>query len=145
MNCLRASGVDLAHVTLSHTDRKPDVAYHRDILQSGVRVEFDSAFRWTEGNPTLDLLVALAPDFPDQLMLGMDAARRSYWKQYGGKPGMSFLLTDFRPQLRESRIDGEPPEENFCQHAGIRLPVQFAQDVINQESLGDFKGGRFPD
>lgn len=101
---LRASGVDLAHVTLSHTDRKPDVAYHRDILQSGVRVEFDRAFRWTEGNPTLDLLVALAPDFPDQLMLGMDAARRSYWKQYGGKPGMSFLLTDFRPQLRKAGL-----------------------------------------
>lgn len=101
---LRAMGVDLAHVTLSHTDRKPDVAYHRDILQSGVRVEFDSAFRWKEGNPTLDLLIALAPDFPDQLMLGMDAARRGYWKQYGGKPGMSFLLTDFRPQLRKAGL-----------------------------------------
>lgn len=96
---LRELRVDLAHVCLSHTDRKPDTAYHRDILQSGVRVEFDSGSRWKEGNPTLDLLVALAPEFPDQLMLGMDAARRGYWNCYGGKPGLSFLLTTFRMLL----------------------------------------------
>lgn len=92
-------GVDLSHVTLSHTDRKPDPAYHRDILQSGVNVEFDSAFRWKNGNPTLDLLHALFAEFPGQLMLGMDAARNSYWKAYGGTPGMSFLLTDFSNRL----------------------------------------------
>ena len=98
---LREFDVDIAHVTLSHTDRKPDVKYHRDILQSGVNVEFDSAFRWKpgQGNPTLDLLRALFAEFPNQLMLGMDAARRGYWKSYGGAPGMSFLLTDFSRHL----------------------------------------------
>ena len=92
---LQQCGVDLTRVTLSHTDRKPDLAYHRKILQSGVRIEFDSAFRWPQGNPTLDLLVALTPEFPDQIMLGMDAARASYWRSHGGAPGMSFLLTEF--------------------------------------------------
>jgi len=96
---LSAFGVDLHHVVLSHTDRKPDAAYHRDILQSGVRVEFDSAFRWKEGNPTLDLVLALVAEFPSQILLGMDAARQSYWKSYGGRPGLSYLLTDFRKQL----------------------------------------------
>lgn len=101
---LRDADVALAHVTLSHTDRNPDAAYHRDILQSGVRVEYDSAFRWKNGNPTLDLLVALVADFPGQIMLGMDAARRGYWKNYGGNPGMSYLLTDFSTQLRAAGI-----------------------------------------
>ena len=45
-------GVDLRQVVLSHTDRQPDIGYHREILQSGVRVEYDSCFRWeSEGNP----------------------------------------------------------------------------------------------
>ena len=35
---LRGFGVDLRHVCLSHTDRRPDVAYHREILASGVKV-----------------------------------------------------------------------------------------------------------
>lgn len=93
---LKNFGADLSRVTLSHTDRRPDTTYHRDILQSGVNVEFDGAVR---GNPTLELLFALYPEFPTQLMLGMDAARRGYWKGYGGGPGLSDLLTDFSTRL----------------------------------------------
>lgn len=99
---LEKHGVALDHVCLSHTDRKPDLGYHRAILARGVHVEYDQAFRWKagQGNPTLDLLVALLPEFPDQIMLGMDAARRSYWKNYGGKPGLTFLLDSFSSSLR---------------------------------------------
>lgn len=106
VEALRGHGVDLRHVCLSHTDRKPDAGYHREILASGVRVEFDSAFRWQagQGNPTRDLLLALLPEFPDQLMLGMDAARRGYWRHHGGAPGLAFLLTDFSSQLRASGV-----------------------------------------
>jgi phosphotriesterase-related protein len=103
---LRALGVDLRHVCLSHTDRRPDLAYHREILSTGVRLEYDSAFRWpaARGNPTRDLLVALLPEFPEQLMLGLDAARRSYWREYGGAPGLDFLLTDFSAQLSAAGV-----------------------------------------
>ena len=105
-------GVDLRHVVLSHTDRKPDAGYHREILSTGVRVAYDSAFRWKpgQGNPTLDLLVALLPEFPDQIMLGMDAARSAYWKSYGGQPGLSFLLNDFAPAMHERGIS----EDQVC-------------------------------
>ncbi len=100
---LQRDGADLAHVCLSHTDRRPDVTFHRELLASGVKVEFDSAFRWSasDGNPTLDLVLALAPEFPTQILLGMDAARRRYWRHYGGGPGLDFLLTTFARELRE--------------------------------------------
>lgn len=105
---LSSHGVDLSRVVLSHTDRKPDPSYHRDILQSGVRVEYDSAFRWkTEQNPTLDLLVELIGEFPNQIMLGMDAARPAYWKSYGGTPGLSFLLNEFTRKMAERGIGEE--------------------------------------
>lgn len=99
---LQSLGVNLQHVCLSHLDRKPDLSYHREILASGVGVEYDSAFRWPvgQGNPTLELVVALLPEFPTQIMLGMDAARRRYWKSYGGSPGLVYLMTDFSAQLR---------------------------------------------
>lgn len=103
---LQKHGVDLAHVVLSHLDRKPDLASHREILSTGVCVEYDSAFRWKagQGNPTLDLLTELFPEFPDQIMLGMDAARRSYWKHHGGAPGMNFLLTTFTEQMKSAGL-----------------------------------------
>ena len=106
IDVLAANGADLRHVVLSHTDRKPDVSYHRELLRSGVNLEYDSAFRWKpgQGNPTFDLLLALLPEFPDQLMLGMDAARRAYWKSYGGAPGLTFLLQDFVPRLKSAGV-----------------------------------------
>jgi phosphotriesterase-related protein len=110
---LRSRHVNLPHVVLSHTDRKPDVSYHKELLSTGVMLEYDSAFRWKaeQGNPTEDLVVEMfAADYGGQILLGMDAARRSYWKSYGGKPGLGFLLDEFVPRLKarglsQSNID----------------------------------------
>lgn len=98
---LQRLGVDLSHVVISHVDRHKDIAYHRELLQSGVRVEYDSAFRWKalDTNWTYLLLEQLLPEFPDQITVGMDAARNSYWHSYGGKPGLTYLVTTFRHEL----------------------------------------------
>lgn len=115
---LEGFGVDLTKVVLSHTDRKPDSAYHRDLLRTGVRLEYDSAFRWkpSQGNPTLNLVLELSPEFPDQIMLGMDAARSSYWRSYGGAPGLTFLLTDFTQSLQAKGISEETLNKIFVRN-----------------------------
>lgn len=111
---LSGFGVDLSKVVLSHTDREPVANYHRAILQTGVKVEYDSGFRWkTAHNPTLDLVIELISDFPDQIMLGMDAARPTYWKSYGGQPGLSFLLNEFTTQLRERGLTEAQWQKTF--------------------------------
>lgn len=102
-------GVKPAQVVISHLDRRPDLGYHREVLSTGVFLEYDSAFRWkTEGNPTLELLVSLAgAGCLDQLMLGMDAARNRYWTVFGGSPGLTFLLTAFTQKLRDRGFTNE--------------------------------------
>lgn len=99
-------GADLSHVVISHVDRYKDLGYHRELMQTGVRVEYDSAFRWKKGeeNWTYKLLEALLPDFPDQITVGMDAARNTYWQSYGGAPGLTFLLTTFSDWLRSAGL-----------------------------------------
>lgn len=106
---LQEHGADLGHVVLSHLDRNPDAAYHRQVLQTGVSIEYDSHFRWKgDGpNPTLELLRELLPEFPDQIVLGMDAARRTYWKSYGGRPGLSYLYGEFKNSMAEVGISQE--------------------------------------
>ena len=96
-------GVDLSHVVISHVDRCKDLGYHQALMQTGVRVEYDSAFRWKAGNEnfTFILLEKLLPDYPDQITVGMDAARHTYWKSYGGQPGLTYLLTDFVTELHK--------------------------------------------
>ncbi|MBD2702027.1 aryldialkylphosphatase [Spirosoma sp. BT702] len=101
-------GANLRHVVLSHVDRRPDVTYHQELLKTGVRLEYDSAFRWKKDEPngTYHLLETLLPDFPDQIVVGMDAARNTYWQSYGGKPGLVFLLTHFREELERRGLSG---------------------------------------
>lgn len=100
-------GADLNHVVLSHVDRNKDLAYHHDLMQTGVSVEYDSAFRWKkeEENWTYTLLEKLLPKFPNQITAGMDAARNSYWRSYGGKPGLDYLLTTFVNELQQRGLD----------------------------------------
>lgn len=116
-------------VMLSHTDRKPDLAYHKEILSTGVNIELDGAARWKpeEGNPTRDLIVELfAAGLGSQIMLGMDAARRSYWKVYGGAPGLAYLLTDFSADLRAAGLRQSDLEQIFV--ANPRRFFQFASE-----------------
>jgi 5-phospho-D-xylono-1,4-lactonase len=111
--------VPLAHVVISHTDRAPDPAYHREILSTGVLLEYDSAFRWPAdaGNPTLDLVVGMVQaGFGAQIVLGMDAARRKYWKGYGGGPGLAFLLRDFVPRLERAGLSSADVEKIFVRN-----------------------------
>jgi len=114
---LLEGGACPTHVVLSHTDRRPDIAYHRALLSSGVLLEYDHHFRshLKDGNcPTADLIAALAPQFPNQVVVGMDLARRSYWHGYGGKPGLVWLLTVLPALLRENGLERCP--NRACPH-----------------------------
>jgi 5-phospho-D-xylono-1,4-lactonase len=106
IDLLAKLGANLDHVVLSHTDRVRDIEYHKQILSTGVRVEYDSHFRWPadQVNPTIELLVHLLPLFPNQIMVGMDAARKSYWKHYGGSPGMTYIVDTLVPTLKSRGV-----------------------------------------
>ncbi len=108
IGALRAGGVDPSAVTICHSDQVPDIAYQREILSTGVRVCYDGAFRWRVGQPnhTLGLITRLVREFPDRIMLGMSAARHTYWHAHGGEPGLGFLLTTFSAMLRDRGVTG---------------------------------------
>lgn len=101
-------GVDLNQVVLSHTDRNKDLGYQQAIFETGVSVEWDSHFRWKneEDNWTYSLLERFLPEYPHQITVGMDIARNTYWKSYGGEPGLDYLLTHFKEQLKNRKLLG---------------------------------------
>jgi phosphotriesterase-related protein len=96
-------GGDPAHIVLSHVDKIADRGYLRDIAATGVRVEYDQAFRWGDKpNGTLQLLEwAAEDDLLGHITLGLDAARQGYWTEFGGEPGWTYLLGTFAGLMRE--------------------------------------------
>ena len=99
-------GVALEHVALSHVDKIVDRGYHREILASGAFAEYDQSFRWRDGpNGTLQLIAWMAEDgLDDRIVLGMDAAKRGYYRVFGGTPGLTWLLDGFRGLLDTAGI-----------------------------------------
>lgn len=105
---LCGNGVPPEHIVLSHLDRNLDLQDHRDALRAGVTLEYDSHFRWkTEDNPTTRAILELAPEFPNQIVLGMDAARSAYWRSYGGEPGLDWLIMRYAPELRVRGLEAQ--------------------------------------
>lgn len=101
-------GVAARHVTLSHVDKIVDRGYHRELLATGATAEYDQAFRWeARENGTLILLEAMIEDdLADRIVLGMDAARQGYYRVYGGRPGLTYLLDGFSRAMADRGIDG---------------------------------------
>lgn len=101
-------GVALEHVALSHVDKVVDRGYHRELLSTGASAEYDQSFRWRDGpNGTLQLIAWMAEDgLADRIVLGMDAARRGYYRVFGGSPGLTWLLDGFRGVLGAAGLEG---------------------------------------
>lgn len=104
---LADGGVDLSHVVLSHVDKIVDRGYHRELLSTGAVAEYDQSFRWGDApNGTIRLLDWMAADgLADRIVLGMDAARRRYYRVFGGAPGLTWLLDGFTKSMAAAGID----------------------------------------
>ena len=99
-------GADLNHVVISHVDKHRDLSFHHDLMQTGVYVEYDSHFRLKlkGDNWVYDLLKKMLPMFSVRSVCGVGWARNGLWESYGGKPGLTYLLTDFRQELEIREI-----------------------------------------
>jgi 5-phospho-D-xylono-1,4-lactonase len=96
-------GVPADHIVLSHVDKVTDTGYHAELLGTGAFGEYDQAFRWADGaNHTVELLEAMtAAGLGARIVVGMDAARKGYYRAYGGSPGLTYLLDGFSRAMTE--------------------------------------------
>jgi 5-phospho-D-xylono-1,4-lactonase len=98
-------GVDPHRIALSHMDRNLDAGDHQRITKLGVYVGYD-CFGKTKYGPESARL-RLLRDMLDagqgkRILIGNDLGRPSYWKSYGGGPGLDFVLTEFKDRALQS-------------------------------------------
>ena len=58
------------------------------------------------------------------IQLGNDLGRPSYWRSYGGGPGLDFILTQFVPRLLSQGI-----EQHFIDEMLINNPRRFLTGI----------------
>jgi phosphotriesterase-related protein len=105
LDLLEGAGVPPQRVMLCHVDRNPDPWLHTRLVRRGAYLEYDSPGRikYQPEHVVVDLMRRLfEAGYGERLLLGGDTARRSYWKAYGGGPGLDYLLTHFDRRLRDA-------------------------------------------
>ena len=104
---LADEGVDPRRVCLSHMDRNPDFWEHKRIAETGAFLGYDCPGKTKYGPDELrvDLLQRIInAGLGGQILLGNDLGRPSYWRHYGGGPGLDFVLKKHVPRLRDEGI-----------------------------------------
>lgn len=113
-------------VILSHTDKVTDPGYHRELLASGVNVEYDQSLRQAEDAvpQTATLIARMCEEgFGSHIMLGTDGARRSLWASLGGSPGLAWLATGFVEILREHGVAESQIQAMLVENPARVLPL----------------------
>ena len=110
LKLLEALGVPPQHIVLSHMDRNPDLILHCELARTGVFLEYDGPGRikyFPESTLTSLMRGVFEAGLGAQILLGGDTARRSYWKAYGGGPGLAYMLEHFIPRLQSEGMNDE--------------------------------------
>jgi 5-phospho-D-xylono-1,4-lactonase len=100
-------GVEPEAVILAHVLLDPDDGNLLGLASSGAYLILDGMGKPRYGpdsriiNRIEKLLTA---GFEEQLLLGTDLSKSSYWKSCGGVPGFDYLLSEFVPTLKERGI-----------------------------------------
>ena len=104
---LTSQGVAPQRVCLSHMDRNPDFWEHHRIAETGAYLGYDCPGKVKYGPDELRIGVLkrlINAGLGKQILLGNDLGRPSYWRSYGGGPGLDFVLTKFTSRLRNEGV-----------------------------------------
>lgn len=104
-------GVPAHRIALSHMDRNLDAGDHRRVTALGTYVGYDCFGKAKYGPESARL--ALLREMIDtghgrRVLIGNDLGRPSYWRAYGGGPGLDYVLTGLAERMRaEGFTQGE--------------------------------------
>lgn len=100
---LVSEGVDPERIVIGHTDTVKDIGYHRDLLNTGVYIQYDCMMSCKVGGEIVEIELDRRIDYLKQLtddghvskiLLSHDVCQRSHQASHGG-PGLTFLLEEF--------------------------------------------------
>jgi phosphotriesterase-related protein len=102
--CLIDNGVEPRRIALSHMDRNGDLPEHKRIARLGVYLGYDSFGKAKYGPESRRISLMremIAAGLGRRILIGNDLGRPSYWRSYGGGPGLDYVLTSLRARLRD--------------------------------------------
>jgi 5-phospho-D-xylono-1,4-lactonase len=109
---LISEGVEPERIIIGHVDRRLEWDYHLTLWKTGVTLGYDqiSKEKYAPDSQRVEFILrAVKAGFGQQIVLGGDLGRKSYWPSYGtgGGPGLTYILWRFIPWLRSAGLSEE--------------------------------------
>lgn len=98
-------GVPMSRLYFCHVDRRPDLGLHKELAQAGALLGYDTFVRPAQKpeERVWPLLLAMVnAGLADHVAIGLDMARRSMWRHYGGGPGLVALPDEILSRLHHA-------------------------------------------
>jgi 5-phospho-D-xylono-1,4-lactonase len=102
LNLFSAEGVPAENIVLCHLDQNPDYELHRRLVERGAYLCYDSIPKpqYKTEQRSIEFIAELAKnELHTNIIVGGDFSRKTYYKGYGGKIGLDYILTVFKPKL----------------------------------------------
>lgn len=104
LDILEENGADLSKVVLGHVDRNPDSYDYKRIAKRGCYISVDNLariYRYPLDENIRVLKNLLDMGKLDRIFISADFGRYTYYKAYGGGPGLEYILKSFIPRFKE--------------------------------------------
>jgi 5-phospho-D-xylono-1,4-lactonase len=102
--------VNPGKVLIGHLDLKPEFPYLLEVAKTGVNIGLDQ-FGKEKYLPDLGRVKLIAQlceaGFEKQIIIGGDMARKSYFKSYGGNPGLEHIPITVKKMLAQAGLSSE--------------------------------------
>ena len=87
-------------IILCHMGKQQDLQLLKALAKEGFFLEFDDAVRSpSPDNLATTILDLFEEGYGHQVLFAGDLARRSYWRCFGGAPGLAYLITGLTEEL----------------------------------------------
>lgn len=99
-------GVKPGCIIISHMDRRIESEKNLMLASLGVFLEYDTIarFKYHDDGQEIELIrTMIERGFSSQITLGMDSTRQRFLS-YGGRFGLSYIITSFLPELRKKGV-----------------------------------------
>jgi 5-phospho-D-xylono-1,4-lactonase len=102
LNLFESEGVPAENIVLCHLDQNPDFELHRWLIEKGAYLCYDSIPKpqYKTEQRAIEFIAELAKKgLHTNILVGGDFSRKTYYKGYGGKIGLDYVLNVFKPKL----------------------------------------------
>jgi predicted metal-dependent phosphotriesterase family hydrolase len=101
---LRQENINLENVSIGHMDRNPDSWYHLKVAETGAYLSFDGIGKikyYPECVRIQCILELVKRGYQQQILIGGDTARKSYYKSYRNGLGLGYIVEKWIPRFME--------------------------------------------